>query len=88
MPNRIPLKAPWWSSLRTSELKIALEKEKGGAGDTGYGVYRSEDRIGYVYSTKSDSSTYWAAVNQTGEEIGREFPGRFEAVRFLAGHNA
>lgn len=79
MSTRVKLTAPWWGNLTDDEKNVSLEKEKGGLGATGYGVYLGEERIGYVYSLKDEKTTLWCVQNLED----REFSDRFSAVRAL-----
>lgn len=79
MSTRVKLVAPWWGNLTEEEKNVSLEKEKGGVGATGYGVYLEDERIGYVYSLKDEKTTHWCV--QLLDD--REFSDRFSAVRAL-----
>lgn len=87
MAKRIPLTAPWWSSLRQEETNIFLEREPSTEGDTAYGVYNDTERIGHVYSVKHEAKVEWFAVPGVSPHEDA-FSDRFSAVRFVAGHIA
>lgn len=84
MPRTKP-RIPWWTQPTESEKRITLEKEHGGPGKTGYGVYFDEERIGYVYSEQRvGGPLIWRARFQGKDldEVG-DFTERFPAMRAL-----
>ena len=78
MRKRVKLVAPWWTQLTSAENTVALEKENGSVGDTGYGVYFDDERVGFVYSLKQENEAVWLI-----EGNDHVFMDRFGAVRML-----